>query len=190
MLSDVFLVEELARYVLAFARSRNISADTFLGVAEGATKLGIITQYLAAHEAYDYGPGSHVLAMERGKIKEHGAPQDRYFLGLPRGKIVLLEDVTTTGDSLLSTAAHLYQTGREVQAALSLTDRKEFSSEGESVKETLERKGIEYHFLTDAPSLLPLAFEVWNYPQKREIGLLVEKEFREYGLEKIKLVRD
>ena len=35
--------------------------------------------------------------MGRAKPKQHGSPEDKYFVGEPNGKIVVLEDVTTTG---------------------------------------------------------------------------------------------
>jgi orotate phosphoribosyltransferase len=45
--------------------------------------------------------------MGRAKPKDHGDPKDRYFVGEPGGKVVILEDVTTTGKSLIEKSFRL-----------------------------------------------------------------------------------
>lgn len=94
---DVFLIDRLADYVMAFVEDLGLAPDCFYGVPEGATKLGVITQYKWAKKSPNYGPGSHRLPMGRKQPKDHGDPKDKYFVGAPKGKVIILEDITTTG---------------------------------------------------------------------------------------------
>ena len=97
--------------------------------------------------------GSHVVSMGRSAPKEHGDPADRYFIGAPRGKTLVLEDVTTTGRSLFSAIDRLRNSGIDVVGALTLTDRCE-----EPVEEEMKRLfGANLRFLkmSSAPELLP-----------------------------------
>ena len=88
---DVLLLDKLIDYVITFTENLGLEPDCFYGVPEGATKLAIITQYKWAKAQADYGPGKYVLPMGRGKPKEHGELKDRFFIGIPRGKTVVLE---------------------------------------------------------------------------------------------------
>ena len=103
----VFLTNKLTDFIIEFTNSHELNPDTFYGVPEGATKLGIITQYKWAQQSKNYGKRSHVLAMGRGKPKEHGIEKDKNFLGQPKGRTIILEDVVTTGGSLIKEIARL-----------------------------------------------------------------------------------
>jgi len=184
---DVFLSDKLSDYVMAFVEDLGLQPDCFYGVPEGATKLGIITQYKWAKESKNYGLGSHILPMGRGKPKDHGKLKDRFFLGQPKGKVVILEDVTTTGSSLLETIDNLTQAKIQIIAAIGLTNRMEMGDDGKSVKETVEAKGAPYLQMSNALELLPLAYE--KLKPGEEIAKKVEEEFQEYGVEKLKLRR-
>ena len=184
---DVFLLDKLSDCIMAFVEDLGFQPDCFYGVPEGATKLGIITQYKWAKESKNYGSGSHILPMGRGKPKDHGEPKDRFFLGQPKGKTVILEDVTTTGSSLLETIAHLTQAKIQTIAAIGLTNRMELRDDGKSVKEAVEKKGIPYLQMSNALELLPLVCQ--RLKPKGEIVKKVEEEFEKYGVEKLKLVR-
>lgn len=150
---DVFLFDKLSDYVISFTKDLGLNPDCFYGVAEGATKLGLFTQYKWAKESTNYSKGSHVLSMGRGKPKEHGLLKDRYFLGEPKGKVIVLEDVTTTGDSLINTIDVLIQNDVLIIAAYGLTNRNELRDDGLSVKEAIERKNIPYHSLSNGSEL-------------------------------------
>lgn len=193
---DVFLTDILSDYVIAYVKTLLQSGklaeapDCFYGVPEGATKLGIITQYKWAKSQTNFSKGSHTLAMGRGKPKEHGVPRDRFYVGMPTGKVVILEDVTTTGSSLIETIKNLQLTELEIVAAIGLTNRMERRDDGVSVAEAVERltsKGrpIPYYQLSSSLELLPLAFKSENPGEliKKEI----EKEFLEVGIEPIDL---
>jgi len=135
----------------------------------------------------NYGLGSHILPMGRGKPKDHGEPKDRFFLGQPKGKVIILEDVTTTGSSLLETIDNLNQAKIQTIAAIGLTNRVELRDDGKSVKVAVEEKGIPYLQMSSALELLPLVCQ--RLKPKGEIVKKVEEEFEKYGVEKLKLVR-
>ena len=185
-INDVFLIDKLSDFVIAFIKGKGLNPDCFFGVPEGATKLGIITQHKWAKQSLDYGETSYVLPMGRGKPKEHGNIKDRFFVGEPEGKIIVLEDVTTTGGSLLTTIDSLQQAGFSIMAAVSLTNRMELRDDRQSVKQAVESKGVSYYNLSNALQLLP---EVYKKLQPGEgIGRAIESEFKEHGIEQINLI--
>ncbi|MEM2090033.1 MAG: hypothetical protein QXL88_03040 [Candidatus Pacearchaeota archaeon] len=182
---DVYLLDQLANYIIAFTKDLGLKPDCFYGVPEGATKIAIITQYKWASGSENYGPHSHALPMGRAKPKNHGAPDDKYFIGAPRGKTIVLEDVATTGDSLLESINALSEQKVPIIAAFVLTDRMELK-DGKSVREIVSSKNVEYFALSNALELLPKAYNKLK-PDKR-IAKAIEEEFEKYGVEKIKLV--
>lgn len=186
VVEDVFLTDELSDFVLRFVQENNIEVDTFYGVPEGATKLGVITQFKLAKQAANFSKGSHILAMGRAKPKDHGATKDKYFVGMPKGKVIVLEDVTTTGGSLLKTLDSLKEAGVNVVGVISLTNRMEKRDDGLSVKEAIENKGFKFFNMSNALDLLPLMYKKLQ-PGER-IGQEIEAEFDKFGVEKIKVL--
>ena len=185
VVEDVWLTERLVHFVIDFVDHHNIPVDTFYGVPEGATKLGVLTQFHWACRQSNYGRGSHALAMGRAKPKEHGASKDRYFVGMPRGRVIILEDVTTTGGSSLSTIAALRESGVDVSALISLTNRMEKRDDGTSVKEAVEKAGVRFYSMSTALDLLPRVYR--KARPADEIGHALEKEFQVYGLAPLRL---
>ncbi len=183
---DAFLIDRLADFLIDFIRDSNLEPDAFYGVPEGASKLGIIATYKWAKHSPGFGPGSHALPMGRGKPKEHGAAYDRFFLTAPRGRIVVVEDVTTTGQSLLAALDQLKEAHVEVLAAVGLTNRMERRDDGASVEEAVKKLGVRYMEMSRATEFLPAAFR--EFRPGEEIGREIEREFAEYGLEPITLV--
>ncbi len=182
---DVFLLDRLADYVTAFTRGLGLEPDCFYGVPEGATKLGVLTQYKWAKESPNYAPHSHALPMGRGKPKDHGAPKDKYFVGEPRGKIIVLEDVTTTGGSLLTTIDSLTESEIPIIAAFGLTNRMELRDDRQSIQKAIESKNVRYHALSSALQLLPEAYKRLN--PREQIARAIEEEFEKYGVETLKI---
>jgi len=185
VVEDVYRTEKLAEFVIAFVEDRNIGVDTFYGVPEGATKLGVMTQYLWARRQPSFGPGSHVLAMGRALPKDHGAAKDKYFVGMPRGRVLVIEDVTTTGGSSLKTLEFLKESGVTVTALLSLTNRMEKRDDGSSVKEAVENLGVSFYNMSSALEMLPLVYK--RLQPGSEIGVAIDAEFEKYGVEKLSL---
>ena len=180
-----FPLGQIEDYIITFTKDLELEPDCFYGVPEGATKMGIITQYKWAKKSSNYGPGSHTLPMGRGKPKEHGMPKDKYFIGQPRGKTIILEDVTTTGGSLLATLNNLTKAKVPVIAAFSLTDRMELLDNGQSVQEAIKTKGTPYYALSNALELLPEICQKFNL--RGDITRATEEEFKRYGVKKLKL---
>ncbi len=184
-INDVFLMDKLSDFVIAFVKSLGLQPDCFYGVPEGATKLGIITQHKWAKQSLSYGEMSHVLPMGRGKPKEHGDVKDRFFVGEPGGKVVVIEDVTTTGGSLIETLRGLKEAGTEVIGVISLTNRMEKRDDGLSVKEAVEREGFGFYNMSSSLELLPMIYN--KLQPEKEIIKAIEAGFKEYGVEELKL---
>jgi len=185
VVADAWSAEKLVEFVIAFVKDRKIPVDTFYGVPEGATKLGVLTQYTWARQADSYAKGSHVLAMGRAKPKEHGDPKDRFFVGVPQGRTVVIEDVTTTGGSLLTTLEFLLEAEVDVTAVLSLTNRMERRDDGLSVQEAVAKAGWSFFNLSSALDVLPQVYAAAG--PGVEIGQALEHEYEEYGVEPLRL---
>lgn len=184
--SDVFLTDKLSDFLIAFVSELGLKYDGFFGVPEGATKIAIISSYKWARSQQGYGAGSHRLSMGRGKPKEHGAPKDKYFLGEPHENVIVVEDVTTTGGSLLATIDYIKQAGSNVVAAIGLTNRMELDNNGRSVADAVAAKGIKYYAMSEATDILPEAVKRFN--PKVEIVKAIEKEFGQFGVKPLRLV--
>ena len=91
--------------------------------------------------------------MGRVRPKEHGSPSDRFFVGEPEGNIILIEDVTTTGQSMLETLDQLQALDKKVIACLGLTNR-----ESKQLKKTVSNevadRNTKYVYLSEAKELL------------------------------------
>ncbi len=182
---DVFLLDKMADFVIEFVSDLQLKQDCFYGVPEGATKLGIIAQFKFAKMQANYGAGKYCLPMGRGKLKEHGAPEDRVFEGKPRGRTIVIEDVTTTGDSLLRVIDQLRTEKVEIIAAIGVVNRNEKRDDGKTVAQAVQEKGLNYYQMANAVELLPLAFR--KLQPGEEAARLVENYFATYGAEKINL---
>ena len=186
VVEDAFLTDQLSDFVIAFAKTNNIPVDTFYGVPEGATKLGVICQFKFAKSKQDLNKGDFVLAMGRAKPKEHGAAKDKYFVGMPKGNTVVIEDVTTTGGSLINTLNSLKEAGINVSAVVSLTNRMEKRDDGKSVKEAVEQLGFKFYSMSNSLDLLPLMYK--KLQPGKEIAKEIESEFNQYGVSSLKLI--
>ena len=182
---DVYLIDKLSDFLISFVKELDLNPDCFYGVPEGATKLGIITQYKWAKDQLNYKVGTYSLSMGRAKPKDHGDPKDKYFLGNPRGKVIIIEDVTTTGGSLFETIKFLSEIGIKIIAAIGLTNRNEIRDDNKSVEEIIEEYDIKYHAMSNAIDLLPIAFN--KLKPGRKILERVEEYFKKYGIKEIKL---
>ena len=176
---DVYLMDKLTDYLLSFVNHLNLDLTCFYGVPEGATKLGIITQLKWARLQNDYNPYKYVLPMGRGKPKEHGDPNDKFFIGKPRGKVVILEDTTTTGGSLIECIKNLEKFNVKVNAAVVLTDRNEYRDDKRTVKDVIADYGIEYYAMSNAAEILT------QLKPNKFIREKIEEYFNKYGTKQI-----
>jgi orotate phosphoribosyltransferase len=182
--SDVYLVDRLADFIIAFLKSKGISFDVIYGVPDGATKIGLIAQYKWASASPDYAKDSHKLLMWRGAPKEHGSIKDRFFLGEPTGKIVVIEDVTTTGGSLIKSIEALKEAGANIVAAVGLTNRMEKDAEGMSVEDAVAKTGVRCLAMSLATEILPDAIKILAPSDK--VKKSIKEEFEKFGVEKTK----
>jgi len=185
--SNVFLIDKLTEYILLFVEELNFKPDSFIAVPEGATKLGLLTQYKWARRQKDFKKRNYILSMARGKIKKHGEPKDKVFLGVPQGNVVILEDVTTTGESLLKLIKQLLELDVKIIATISLTDRNELRPDGKTIEEILNQSDISYYAMSNAVDLLPRVYKKYNID--KSIAKKVEKYFEKYGVNRLKLLK-
>ena len=106
-------------------------------------------------------------------------------MGKPRGKTLVLEDVTTTGNSLFETVWLLRGMNVNVAMALSLTDRMELRDDGKIVSDFMKENGINYCRMSSALELLPMAYA--RLKPNRDIARAVEREFENHGLDMVLL---
>jgi len=184
--SDVNLIDKLTDYVILFIEELKLKIDCIIGVPEGATKLGILTQYKLAKRQKDFKSKKYILPMARGKIKKHGDPKDKAYIGVPQGNIVILEDVTTTGESLLKLINQLLELNVKIIATISLTNRNEIRPDGKNIEEILKENEISYYAMSNALDLLPKVYEKYNIDAS--IARKVEKYFEKYGVNRLKLL--
>ncbi len=177
---DVYLFDVLTDFVIEFTKYLKLKPDCFFGVPEGASKLGLITQFKWAKSQKNYAKGSYILSMGRGAPKDHGDPKDKNFLGFPKGKVVVLEDVTTTGSSILSILKNLLEMKVQIIAAIGLTNRNEKRDDGKSVEEALNESKVPYYAMSDAIELLP------RLKPSTEVEKILEEYFKKYGVKEIK----
>lgn len=184
LLDKVGVIDKITDFVLAFSDDKGISADYFYGVPEGATKLAVILNYKKGKLDNNE---NQALVIGRGKPKEHGDPKDKYFIGpvKERDKVIVIEDVTTTGGSLIDTIKHLQESNIEVVAAIGLVNRMEKRDDGKSVEQVINEYNVPYFAIGNSTELLPMARDV----SKPSDSVLeeVEKYFDQYGIEPLKL---
>ena len=185
--NDAFVLDRLTDHLCGFLTRLALPFDTLYGVPEGASKTALIAALKLARMDPRFAKGSHTLAMGRAAPKSHGDPKDRYFIGAPRGRTLVLEDTTTTGGSLITCIDHLRAQGIEVVAAVGLTDRMEKRDEdGLGVADALARRyqgAVRYFSLSNALELLPLAVRAWTPSPAVIAGL--RAEFRDHGVHEL-----
>ena len=161
--------------------SRNLQCDYVYGVPAGITGLATIVNYKRGMA----GNPDHPVVIGREKPKEHGDPKDRYFIGpVNRGdRVVVVEDVTTTGGSMLATLDSLAEAGIEIVGVVSIVDRMEIRDDGKTVAQCVEGKGSKYCSMTDANQLLPLAIAKYG-PDAEFLRKFAEK-YNEVAIVKI-----
>jgi orotate phosphoribosyltransferase len=179
---DAHSIDILSDYIIAFVKNLGLKPDCFYGVPEGATKLGIICQYKWAKSQPDFKRGAYKLTMGRARPKEHGDPKDKYFLGVPQGNLIILEDVTTTGGSLIESIERLKQIDLSIIAAIGLTNRNELRDDKKSVERAVNEKNVQYYAMSNAIDLLP------KLKPEKELAKKIEDYFKKYGVQEINML--
>jgi orotate phosphoribosyltransferase len=185
VLGTVDGVQLISGYILGFAKLEGLEPNCYYGVPAGAPSLGVVTQYrwVTSHE--DFMERHYPLSVGRENPKDHGKPKDKYFVGMPEGKTVVIEDTVTTGGSLIKEITKLLETEIDVKAAIVLTDRNEKRADGSSVAQAVRDLGVDYYTMSSALELLPIAYQRQKIGKR--IGRKIEDEFREFGVKALKI---
>jgi len=183
---DVFTLDELSDFLIDYVKYLKLDPDCFFGVPEGATKLGIITQYKWARAQGDFVQRKYTLSMGRANPKEHGELKDKYFLGVPKGKVIILEDTVTTGESLIHAVEQLNNINVNIIAAICLTNRNEIRDDGTNISELIDAYGVKLYAMSEGVELLPIAFK--KLQPARKVAMEIENYYKKYGVTEIKLL--
>ncbi|MBN2111754.1 hypothetical protein JW707_01510 [Candidatus Woesearchaeota archaeon] len=177
--------DKTAGFLLDFLDAKGIEYDYIYGVPEGVSTLAVVANY---KKGIQENNDEQALVIGRGKPKEHGDPKDKYFIGPAKkgDKVVVVEDVTTTGGSMLQTLDFLKETGITVVAVVALANRMELRDDGTTVAESVEGKGTKYYSMSDADQLIPLAIEKEN--PIREFLEKFQDKYNEVAIKKIKVI--
>lgn len=183
-------LDKLAKFILAYCEDKGIMPDYFVNVPEG---VDILTDYLNAELG-----GKQVKMRANPKIG-HGDPKDAYFIGpVEEGdKTVLLEDVTTTGGSVVSRLADCIEAKLNVLGTLCECNRMEKAARGRKAERvdfdmsvsdyvaSILDAGTVHYSLTDAEKILPAAFKLWTPPEgvtKKFIADGLREEYKDHGI--------
>ena len=170
------LLDEAAEYVVAFLKEQKLIAniDAVIGVPEGATELGNAVSRLLIREKL---LSSDKLYFIRVRPKEHGDPANRFWVnGNVPSKVIVLEDVTTTGGSAVYFAQSLREANTQVQAVVGLVNRLH-SVNGKTVLELFADVGIPYHSLTTAEKLLTPFLNTFPEEARKEVESVIRAEY-------------
>jgi len=187
IMGDAYSMKNLVTYVTSFAKSKDLGPRGFIGVKEGGSPLGLSATAAWAEAQDDYSKSRYPLIMERGTPKEgHGDPKYKNFVGgNPRGDYVIIEDVTTTGDSAMKQINSVKEAGGNVLALISLTDRLERRDDGRSTEDFFKENGIKYYPMSNSFDLIQKAYK--NRQDGPVFKDRVEEYFNTYGVRKLNL---
>ncbi len=188
VLRNVGLTMKVTGYVTdfildEFTKKRRINVDCVVGVPEGALALATLVQLELARRSPE-GPNAYSFGVLRKVPKSHGAPENRYFIAFPRGNVVLLEDVITSGSSALEVLRKLQRSNANMVGVVCLTDRQE--SKGYSAEQKFRDAGVPLFSLVKMEEILPLAYE--RLRPGEIIGWKIQEEYEKYGNVSIRLV--
>ena len=128
--------------------------------------------------------------MGRGKVKTHGDPRDAKYVGAPSGKMILIEDVTTTGGSSLKTVDDMLETldDIEIMTVLAIVNRgstgydKKFDVD-RKLPESLEARDIGYSALVTHLDLLKRWHERFPLNQTARDEITTELAVDDYEID-------
>lgn len=170
------LLDEVATITSEFIKGTvKEEFDCVLGIPEGGTILGLKVQEISVKENYL----KDKIYQLRTKEKEHGDPKNKFWVNgnIPK-KVVLLEDVTTTGGSVLEVAEKLQNSEIEVIAIISLFDRLS-KDENECVASKMEKLNIPYFSILNAKDILQDVVNILPENLKASAIEKINKEFDE-----------
>jgi len=184
ILSDTYsLLNKTSEFVVEKIKELGLEYDYIYGTPDGATKLGMMVNIILGKDNPELK-----MVVGRKQPKEYGDPKDRYFVGpVQEGdKVVVVEDVTTTGGSVIEHLRFLKQAGVNIVAIVSLVNRLEKRDEGIGVAEFIKNEfGIDYYWLSDGPRILPLAVKRGDFDQ--DTISKVQENVNQYSINSVDL---
>src|SRR5437667_2564354 len=115
----------IGRLMLDCIRKHNIQADAIGGLTMGADPIATAVAVVSAIEGHPL-PAFIV----RKETKAHGTQKAiEGWDGKPGARVIVVDDVCTTGDSILKSAERAEEAGYEVAAAFCVVDREEGGTE-------------------------------------------------------------
>ena len=173
LFNDVNAVTQIAQSIITKIRKQKLKPDCFLGVPEGATPIALITQLLWSQLNKQDIANPNILAIGRGKSKKHGDKSNRYFINAPKGKTLVIEDVITTGQSVLNIIDKINKSNCQIIGIISLIHRDDGKSD-QNFFQQLAKLNIKYLSLIKASELIPMAYK--NYLKHNPRERLIEAE--------------
>lgn len=164
------------RKILSYPRERKIvaadlaqivrenysSADIIAGVATGAIAWGIMVAEIL----------DKPFAYVRPKAKDHGTKAQVEGFVPVGSKVVIIEDLISTGNSSLSAAEALTNHGAEIEGMVAI-----FSYNFDKARRAFENGNCELRTLTNYDTLIEQALKS-NYIDKHQVDTLREWRFR------------
>ena len=115
----------IARLILERIRRQNMQVDAIGGMTMGADPIAAAVAVVSGLEGKPI-PGFIV----RKETKGHGTQKSiEGYDGKPGSRVIVVDDVCTTGDSILMAAGKAQEAGYEVTAAFCVVDREEGGTE-------------------------------------------------------------
>ena len=143
--------------------------DGILGIPEGTTILGFALQEKLVEKKIV----KDNIILARVNFKNHGIKKNRIFInGFVPKKVILIEDVTTTGGSCIEFIKKIQKENIQVAALVSLFNRLQLDKDKKSVIQKFNELGIKYLSICDAKILKKMNL---TNSQKEKI----KEEFRE-----------
>ncbi len=119
-------------------------AECIMGIATG----GLVWSVPVAHLL------SVPFSYHRGKKKKYGLSKMIEGCDVAGRQFLIIDDVTTTGESIVEASRDVRKLGGEVRSALVIVDR------CQGAKETLEKEGLTLYSLTDLLTVLRKGVEL------------------------------
>lgn len=174
LLTDLTKTDKVAEFVYDFTTEHGLKPTNFFAVPEGPREFASSANRILGRNLPE---GTVVpVASLRAGYKTHGSPLDRYSVGpvYPWMKPVLIEDVSTTGNSSTEFVMLMQELGISPLALVSMLNRQERRNDGRTVKELLVGSyNVAYLHVTAAETVVPIA-----------VGVLKPKETVLEGLRK------
>lgn len=146
--SDAFLLDQISDHIALSLESSDLHPESIFGVPEGASILAITTAMKWAKRSGSWEKGQHTISMGRGRAKSHGQAIDRLSIGIPKGRVIVLEDTMTTGQSAFDTVDQLLSNQINVIGICCLCDRMERDDNGKDIASKIkDRYGSQFHYL-------------------------------------------